>query len=1101
MFLNSFEDVESHLKTHSARAEDDRVAVNVLNAFLRGGRVVPSINFGDKFPNIDGHLEVVIDPLVSRSPFQKFVVQVKSTQELRVTQDGKKKYDLSSLSFPAYAMTTTQDPCLLFIVEGTSNRGKERVYWKYISRTFLANIDFKNVKTTVVDLDVEDEIINTDESVASFADRLVEIAAHHRFINRLSGYEYSREHAMKALCESDEQIKDCLDRFDITSVSRDKLSTWILNHLNKMCDATLLLNALGESISKIKIKDAYEIALLNIKTKFLGNFLYSLNYIDNRVPDGQYERLMLKYYNYLWSIRDLLHREHDLCVLKNLEKFPRDIDEDDDEYQSIVCSAVDKVGDEKNGYTEQRYYVHYKRPFFQNGKRYFEISLQLVHAKASKFNRVTVYSKHDIPTDYAIKIGYSNESITLWGTPIEILIMTDWKVSIAANALNLVCEILKLPNVIISPSHGEYTALMQYLTNTGMNILSLIDLKDDMFNMVMARIFKDVKRRYHLEGVLTVLRNRFSIYKNREYGSNTIRYLLLKLREELIKEFMPNGIEPRVLSRAQLVLNSKCNPFETFPLVCSLPFHNPKTRDIIRSLTINVVRPEFCGYAIRRKTEETGEIYHTIGGDDIDAYNEYLESKWQDFAKTDRICTVDNKLYIKSYETSTVDILSKLSDYADKTNDGQSQVNKRYLREKVPEMISQEKRKIIEKAFVDSRVMFIYGAAGTGKTTLLNCLSDLMAKENKLFLAKTHTAVANLRSRIDVADNANAINVDHFLKLKKVDADVIFIDECSTIGNLEMVKILGRIADSAFIVLAGDIHQIESIRFGNWFHYAKLLMEPKTVNELSLTHRTNEKTIKDLWKQVRDNGTLLDEMLAVDGEGPFSCDIKCGELFVRSSEDEIVLCHDYDGHYGLNNMNRYFQSKNKNKPTYWQEWVYKEGDPILFQQSDRFTKIKNNTKGVILGIRHGDTKITFKVKVFTDRPLTAKDAQYSDEFSFISNTSEYSIIEFTVYQYEHGKTNEEKENSVKRTIVPFQVAYAVSIHKAQGLEYESVKIIIPKGSREKISHNVFYTAVTRTKKHLKIFWSSDTQRKVISEFKVICKSSESIEYLRKKIML
>lgn len=64
------------------------------------------------------------------------------------------------------------------------------------------------------------------------------------------------------------------------------------------------------------------------------------------------------------------------------------------------------------------------------------------------------------------------------------------------------------------------------------------------------------------------------------------------------------------------------------------------------------------------------------------------------------------------------------------------------------------------------------------------------------------------------------------------------------------------------------------------------------------------------------------------------------------------------------------------------------------------------------------------------------------------------------------------------TVVPFQVAYAVSIHKAQGLEYRSVKIVITNETEERITHNIFYTAITRAKENLKIYWSPETEKKV-----------------------
>ena len=64
----------------------------------------------------------------------------------------------------------------------------------------------------------------------------------------------------------------------------------------------------------------------------------------------------------------------------------------------------------------------------------------------------------------------------------------------------------------------------------------------------------------------------------------------------------------------------------------------------------------------------------------------------------------------------------------------------------------------------------------------------------------------------------------------------------------------------------------------------------------------------------------------------------------------------------------------------------------------------------------------------------------------------------------------------------FQVAYAVSIHKAQGLEYKSVKIVITNEVEELITHNIFYTAITRAKETFKIYWSPETEKKILEGF-------------------
>lgn len=90
-----------------------------------------------------------------------------------------------------------------------------------------------------------------------------------------------------------------------------------------------------------------------------------------------------------------------------------------------------------------------------------------------------------------------------------------------------------------------------------------------------------------------------------------------------------------------------------------------------------------------------------------------------------------------------------------------------------------------------------------------------------------------------------------------------------------------------------------------------------------------------------------------------------------------------------------------------------------------------------------------------------------------------SIIRFYVHKYE----STDFDNDDLSSVVPFQVAYAVLIHKAQGLEYNSVKIVITDEVEEMITHNIFYTAITRAKKQLKIYWTPETEYKVISNMK------------------
>lgn len=90
------------------------------------------------------------------------------------------------------------------------------------------------------------------------------------------------------------------------------------------------------------------------------------------------------------------------------------------------------------------------------------------------------------------------------------------------------------------------------------------------------------------------------------------------------------------------------------------------------------------------------------------------------------------------------------------------------------------------------------------------------------------------------------------------------------------------------------------------------------------------------------------------------------------------------------------------------------------------------------------------------------------------------MISFTVYRSGQAEYEQDLRPNYQ---IPFQIAYAVSIHKSQGLEYDSVKIVISNEVEELISHNIFYTVITRAKRDLRIYWTPETEEKVLSSLK------------------
>ena len=233
--------IERHIKTHTERSDDDRSAVSVLETFLRSnGRINTSFASDDKWPNHDNTFEFVPDPDISRRPKQTFYVQIKGTRNY-TKREGVIKYTLKDLAFPAFICDRVSlDPGILFVILNPAERGNERVFWKYMSPNFLNSIDFAKGSMTV-SFSPEEEILNNDESVLAFCERLEEIVERHSFVNQLERHSYSFEEAKRIVEACDEEITESIDNLSILNKNRDNISRRILTRLNDLCISALEL--------------------------------------------------------------------------------------------------------------------------------------------------------------------------------------------------------------------------------------------------------------------------------------------------------------------------------------------------------------------------------------------------------------------------------------------------------------------------------------------------------------------------------------------------------------------------------------------------------------------------------------------------------------------------------------------------------------------------------------------------------------------------------------------------------------------------------------------------------------------------------------------
>lgn len=1072
------EHFERHIATHTVRSAEDRSAVSFLESVLNpGGRICTSFSSDDKWPNHDGFFEYVPNPDVSKSPKQNFIVQIKGTHNFS-EQNGVVSYCLKSLSFPAFiAKKVTADPGILFVVLNPDIRNNQRIFWKTMSKSFLSDIDFGK-DSKIIKFFAEDEIKDTDESIELFCEKLNGVIDTHLFLNKLNSDDLEQGEALSIIEYQCNEISDLIEKSHNNPQGRDGVSRRIVRDLYDLCYATLILNAYKNGYTNVSEKLAWEVSQLRVDTRYLCDFLRGLKYIDRRIPkEGQAERLMLKYYNYLWEIRRFMRKNYYKSILENLEMFPLDLDTVDSEYYRKVAKKIEDIDLTPKNVRVSRYYVQKITPFFVNGERYYEITLQLAGVYATKYNRVTVYSKMTITTYYSIQIAYTETELELWGIRNNIKVLNDWKVAVDPTCLNKLSKML-MKHTKINRNYREYINLMEFLTETGMNLFELINMREERFSQIYNRVFGTTKT-HDFGDVLIQIRREYS-KSSCKIGKNTIGYALMYMRDEILEVLLPNEFYKKRISN-ELLISSRCYPFEKNPMIANLVGTKTSKKDkesIIELLDdskmMSLVQPYIT---IDNLIGETGELLFEkseIGNNTvIENYNISLDD-WER-AKGYSIIEKEGLVTIASYYDTTINILKYLLQLTHNTRLERQKENERFIKNCGIKFDDIDKKIALKYLFVNSNIMLIYGAAGTGKTTLIKYISKMFSNDRKLYLTKTHTALQNvIRNLEGNIDNCDFEIIDSITRSNSaIIYDIVFIDECSTIDNRTMELLLGKMNNDTLIVMSGDIYQIESIDFGNWFFYAKDIVKAKGASiELGSTWRTEREELKGLWKAVREKSAIITEMLSMDG--PFSENL--GENIFHLDEDEVVLCLNYDGKFGLNNMNQYFQNANTNSKAFsWEEWSYKIGDKIIFTNTRRSALLYNNLKGIITNITYAKKSIIFEIEVkafFTENQCEA------ETFDYMGTTEKGTIIRIEVISWDDDLSEEEKV----KTVIPFQLAYAISIHKAQGLEYKSVKIVIPASNAEKITHSIFYTAITRAKEKLKIFWSAETMKSVIESF-------------------
>lgn len=864
----------------------------------------------------------------------------------------------------------------------------------------------------------------------------------------------------------------------------------VLDKLRRLVEYVAVKVCITKSAFKAEDFNSYEShhkAIVHVEHigkefSFLSTFWKRLNRVNSHVliEDESAIRILNGFLEYLYNIKKYLSDECNIAVLKNLSKLSFLSDEEQKYYSEIANIIIKTTRQPYNSSLDERkYYVTKSKSFRANGELFYESTIELAFNKEHKFSRKIVYSRFKIPYYYSVKLALRQESVKMLGISVSILIADKWEASIRLVEFDNLKRLL-WGNTKKSTYSYVYKRLMQVLSSLSISLFDLVSIDENQYCKI--KIWCTDNNKYiDLFKELDLFRE---IIGNNQSGTIILSYILQNVRNTVIKEQISNTPNKKL---SNLYLKNGCIPFEEMPFCSSLIKHNPKLYVLYSCISLKNREHELIARKIHNNTVGNNQLFSSlndiknISSEQLIEYAKiYNNEIYPSHKETRKLCWITkkdqktNQIIVKEifYNQQVKDcssIHNTIDNLLNQPLEGYESLWQSWKKSNQYK-IDKEKENLLSNLFKNSKVGFVFGAAGTGKTTLIGIVSEIFKDKSKCFLAYTNSAVQNLKFHLK---NENVHTVNKYLSNDSEHYSLLVIDECSVISNEDMKNVLDKNNYDA-ILLVGDICQIESIQFGNWFYLCHKICKNKfndaALYSLSTNYRTENNDLANLWKSVRN--CVISDIQDYLARGNFCSDINSSIFDRNISESEIVLALNYNGLFGINSINDILQENNPNERVFWGIYKFKVNDPVLFD--DTYNFIKNNTKGRIVEILPREDYISFVISV--EGEISKENIPRN--CCILEKSGNNYTVKITVYK----RDNSDNDDDIMYAI-PFHLSYAMSIHKCQGLEYDSVKVIITSDVEDKIDFNIFYTAITRAKKNLNIYWSNQTQSKVISNLK------------------
>lgn len=373
------------------------------------------------------------------------------------------------------------------------------------------------------------------------------------------------------------------------------------------------------------------------------------------------------------------------------------------------------------------------------------------------------------------------------------------------------------------------------------------------------------------------------------------------------------------------------------------------------------------------------------------------------------------------------------------------------------------------RSAVENGLLILTGGPGTGKTTTLNAIINILEHRDISVVLAAPTGRAaqriteltgyeakTIHRLLEVDWDENGRHIFTKNERNPIDCDAIIIDEMSMVDTLLFESLLRALRPGCRIIMVGDSNQLPSVGAGN------------ILNDLIMSEKLPSVELKTVFRQAGESRIITTAHAIINGETPEFKNENDSDFFLlrrASSQDTLstvielvterlpraygfsptndiqVLCPSRKMDLGTYNLNNLLQSyinppsKQPSEMNYMGVYI-RTGDKVM-QVKNNYDIVWSRDNGEMgTGVFNGDIGTVELV----DKRAGFLKVRYDDR------VAEYTTDDLS----------------------QLELAYAITVHKSQGCEFNCVVIPLFDVPSQLRYRNLLYTAVTRAKKMLVI---------------------------------